>query len=220
MKIRESQRECATDLPAAMATVHPQSPAGPTATPPLPQEEEERHGDAPDPPPAVSGEPTAAGADAGGEIAALDKQLAVVVGGGGEERRPAAAGTGAGAGAGAEAGAASAGGGGKLVAEAMRKYAAPRSSRFHGVTRYDESGAVVCCCPACQSQSVALRLCASSGLIWVVALIRGFQAQVERQVRGAPVGQHQPGRRPQAQGQARYARCQPRTCALARCKIL
>lgn len=100
-----------------MATVHPQSPAGPTHLP-----QEERHGDAPVPP-AVSGEPAAA-AEAGGEIAALDKQLAVV--GGGEERRP--------------AGAASAGGGGKLVAEAMRKYAAPRSSRFHGVTRLKWSG--------------------------------------------------------------------------------
>nr|ACF80534.1 unknown [Zea mays] len=104
-----------------MATVHPQSPAGPTHLP-----QEERHGDAPVPP-AVSGEPAAA-AEAGGEIAALDKQLAVV--GGGEERRPAGAG----------AGAASAGGGGKLVAEAMRKYAAPRSSRFHGVTRYEHGG--------------------------------------------------------------------------------
>uniref|UniRef100_A0A804RFI7 AP2/ERF domain-containing protein n=1 Tax=Zea mays TaxID=4577 RepID=A0A804RFI7_MAIZE len=104
-----------------MATVHPQSPAGPTHLP-----QEERHGDAPVPP-AVSGEPAAA-AEAGGEIAALDKQLAVV--GGGEERRPAGAG----------AGAASAGGGGKLVAEAMRKYAAPRSSRFHGVTRLKWSG--------------------------------------------------------------------------------
>lgn len=100
-----------------MATVHPQSPAGPTHLP-----QEERHGDAPVPP-AVSGQPAAA-AEAGGEIAALDKQLAVV--GGGEERRP--------------AGSASAGGGGKLVAEAMRKYAAPRSSRFHGVTRLKWSG--------------------------------------------------------------------------------
>lgn len=115
MKIRERQR----DRPTAMATVHPQSPAGPTHLP-----QEERHGDAPVPP-AVSGEPAAA-AEAGGEIAALDKQLAVV--GGGEERRPAGA------------GAASAGGGGKLVAEAMRKYAAPRSSRFHGVTRLKWSG--------------------------------------------------------------------------------
>ncbi|CAD6246839.1 unnamed protein product [Miscanthus lutarioriparius] len=115
-----------------MATVHPQSPAGPTT--PLPQEE--RHGyAAPDPPAVVSGEPAATaavGAEAGGEIAALDKQLAVVVVGGGEERRP--------GGAGAGAGAASAGGGGKLVAEAMRKYAAPRSSRFHGVTRLKWSG--------------------------------------------------------------------------------
>ncbi|XP_066352813.1 AP2-like ethylene-responsive transcription factor CRL5 isoform X2 [Miscanthus floridulus] len=112
-----------------MATIHPQSPAGPTT--PLPQEK--RHGDAPDPP-AVSGEPAAAaaaGAEAGGEIAALDKQLAVVVGGV-EERRPAGSGSGAGA--------ASTGGGGKLVAEAMRKYAAPRSSRFHGVTRLKWSG--------------------------------------------------------------------------------
>nr|AVY91845.1 ovule development [Saccharum hybrid cultivar SP80-3280] len=105
-----------------MATVHPQSPAGPTT--PLPQEE--RHGDAaPDLPAVVSGEP--AGAEAGGEIAALDKQLAVV---GGEERRPGGAG----------AASAGGGGGGKLVAEAMRKYAAPRSSKFHGVTRLKWSG--------------------------------------------------------------------------------
>lgn len=109
-----------------MATVHPQSPAGPTT--PLPQEE--RHGDAaPDLPAVVSGEPAAAAAGAeagggGGEIAALDKQLAVV---GGEERRPGGAG----------AASAGGGGGGKLVAEAMRKYAAPRSSKFHGVTRYE-----------------------------------------------------------------------------------
>ncbi|RLM99894.1 AP2-like ethylene-responsive transcription factor AIL1 [Panicum miliaceum] len=103
-----------------MATVQPQSPAGPTPSPP----QEGRHGDAPDPP-AASGEPPAA-AGPGGEIAALDKQLAVV--GGGEERKPDG---------GASAGA---GGGGKLVAEAMRKYAAPRSSRFHGVTRLKWSG--------------------------------------------------------------------------------
>ncbi|OEL24878.1 AP2-like ethylene-responsive transcription factor AIL1 [Dichanthelium oligosanthes] len=73
----------------------------------------------PDPPAAAQG----------GEIAALDKQLTVVVvGGGGEERKP-----------GGSDGAA-AGGGGKLVAEALRKHAAPRSSRFHGVTRLKWSG--------------------------------------------------------------------------------
>jgi len=96
-----------------MATVQPQSPAGPAPSTP----HKGRHGNAPNPP-AASGEPPAA-AGPGGEIAALDKQLAV----GGEERKP---------GGGASAGAR---GGGKLVAEAMRKYAAPRSSRFHGVTR-------------------------------------------------------------------------------------
>jgi AP2-like factor (ANT lineage) len=54
------------------------------------------------------------------EIAALDKHLAVS---GGEERK---------SGGGASAGAS---GGMKVVPEAMRKYAALRSSRFHGVTR-------------------------------------------------------------------------------------
>ena len=98
-----------------MVTVQPQSPAGPTPSPP----QEGWHGDAPGPPAASGESPAAAGP--GGEIAALDKQLAVVSGG--EERKPDG---------GASAGA---GGGGKLVAEAMRKYAAPRSSRFHGVTR-------------------------------------------------------------------------------------
>jgi len=100
-----------------MATVQPQSPAGPTPSPP----QEGWHGDAPGPP-AASGEPPAAAAVAGpgGEIAALDKQLAVV--GGGEETKP-------------DGGASAGASGGKLVAEAMRKYAAPRSSRFHGVTR-------------------------------------------------------------------------------------
>ncbi|CAD6265221.1 unnamed protein product [Miscanthus lutarioriparius] len=101
-----------------MATVQPQSPAGPAPSTP----HKGRHGNAPNPP-AASGEPPAA-AGPGGEIAALDKQLAV----GGEERKP---------GGGASAGAR---GGGKLVAEAMRKYAAPRSSRFHGVTRLKWSG--------------------------------------------------------------------------------
>ncbi|KAF8707109.1 hypothetical protein HU200_030342 [Digitaria exilis] len=91
-----------------MATVQPQSPAGPTPPPP----QEGQHADAPDQPAAVAAGP-------GGEIAALDKQLAVG-GGAGDERKP--------------------GGGGKLVAEAMRKYAAPRSSRFHGVTRLKWSG--------------------------------------------------------------------------------
>ncbi|KAK8447248.1 hypothetical protein SEVIR_8G027749v4 [Setaria viridis] len=108
-----------------MATVRPQSPAGPAPSPP----QEGRHGDAPNPP-AASGEPPAAAGPGGGggEIAALDKQLAVGGGGGGEERKM---------GGGASAGA---GGGRKLVAEAMRKYAAPRSSRFHGVTRLKWSG--------------------------------------------------------------------------------
>uniref|UniRef100_A0A0E0LRR9 AP2/ERF domain-containing protein n=1 Tax=Oryza punctata TaxID=4537 RepID=A0A0E0LRR9_ORYPU len=78
----------------------------------------------PPPPP----EPAAAG---GEEIAALDEQLAVADGGGGgggggDDEKAAAA----------EGG----GGGGKLVAEAMRKYAAPRSSRYHGVTRLKWSG--------------------------------------------------------------------------------
>ncbi|RCV24146.1 hypothetical protein SETIT_5G061200v2 [Setaria italica] len=102
-----------------MATVQPQSPAGPAPYSP----QEGRHGDAPNPP-AASGEPPAAAGPGGGggEIAALDKQLAVGGGGGGEERKM---------GGGASAGA---GGGRKLVAEAMHKYAAPRSSRFHGVT--------------------------------------------------------------------------------------
>ncbi|GJN39567.1 hypothetical protein PR202_gb28692 [Eleusine coracana subsp. coracana] len=106
-----------------MATVHPGSP-GPTDTPPAPPPREERNGDAPDPP-AGAGD-AAAPADAGGEIAALDKQLAVVVSG--ELSKPPAAGASGG------------GGGGKLVAEAMRKYAPPRSSRFHGVTRLKWSG--------------------------------------------------------------------------------
>ncbi|GJN12339.1 hypothetical protein PR202_ga30609 [Eleusine coracana subsp. coracana] len=109
-----------------MATVHPGSP-GPTATPPAPPLPEERNGDAPDPP-AGAGD-AAAPADAGGEIAALDKQLAVVVSG--EQSKPLAGGAG---------GASGGGGGGKLVAEAMRKYAPPRSSRFHGVTRLKWSG--------------------------------------------------------------------------------
>jgi AP2-like factor (ANT lineage) len=105
-----------------MASVQPQSPAGPAA--PSPQQQEGRPN-----PPAASGElPAAAGP--GGEIAALDRKLAVAgAGGAAEERKP---------GGGAVSGA---GGGGKLVAEAMRKYAAPRSSRFHGVTRLD------CRCP-------------------------------------------------------------------------
>ncbi|CAL5003826.1 unnamed protein product [Urochloa decumbens] len=106
-----------------MATAQPPSPAGPTTPPPPPPpqpQEGGRHGGASDPPAASSGEAPSAGP--GGEIAALDKQLAV----GGEERK-------AGGGAGG-------GGGGKLVAEAMRKYAAPRSSRFHGVTRLKWSG--------------------------------------------------------------------------------
>uniref|UniRef100_A0A0D9X4U5 AP2/ERF domain-containing protein n=1 Tax=Leersia perrieri TaxID=77586 RepID=A0A0D9X4U5_9ORYZ len=70
-------------------------------------------------------------AGAGEEIAAIDKQLAVADGGGGggDEGKAAPADAAAGG-----------GGGGKLVAEAMRKYAAPRSSRYHGVTRLKWSG--------------------------------------------------------------------------------
>ncbi|CAL5008180.1 unnamed protein product [Urochloa decumbens] len=116
-----------------MATAQPQSPAGPTP-PTAPPPQEGVAVPAPDPPAASSGEPPAAAAgpgSGGGEIAALDKQLAVGVGGGGEERK---------AGGGAGAGGSGGGGGGKLVAEAMRKYAAPRSSRFHGVTRLKWSG--------------------------------------------------------------------------------
>jgi hypothetical protein len=74
-------------------------------------------------------------------------------------------------------------------------------------------------CSARLSVALTLRLC--SGLIWActAALVPG-QAQVERQVRGAPLGQHQPGRRPQAQGQARYVPYQPRIRALAHCKTI
>lgn len=209
-----------------MATVHPPSPAGPTAPLP-PQEEVERHvGDAvPDPPAVVSGEPDAAGAEAsggGGEIAALDKQLAVVVGGGGgsgsgDERRLAGAGAVAGA---VAASAAAAGGGGKLVAEAMRKYAAPRSSKFHGVTRYEYERGGARVLPRLSVGDFEVVLWFDlGGLLLPAALIRG-QAQVEWQVRGAPMGQHQPGQGPQAQGQARYVRYQPRTRALAHCQIV
>lgn len=76
---------------------------------------------APPPPPETEEQPAAAG---GEEIAALDEQLAVADGGGDDGKAAAAA----------EGG----GGGGKLVAETMRKYAAPRSSRYHGVTRFWE----------------------------------------------------------------------------------
>ncbi|CAM0911132.1 unnamed protein product [Alopecurus aequalis] len=109
-------------------TVHPHSP-DPTATttttttttppppsPPPPQENPPSSADA--------AEPADVAGSAGGEIAALDQQLAVVDGAGAsvaeEGKTPP--------------------GGGKLVAEAMRKYAAPRSSRYHGVTRLKWSG--------------------------------------------------------------------------------
>ncbi|KAM0889522.1 hypothetical protein ACQ4PT_027650 [Festuca glaucescens] len=95
-------------------TVHPHSP-DPTATtittPPSPS---------PPPPqenPPSSAEPAAVDGSGGGEIPAPDQQLAVVA----EDGK-------------------SPPGGGKLVAEAMRKHAAPRSSRFHGVTRLKWSG--------------------------------------------------------------------------------
>ncbi|KAL5219746.1 hypothetical protein ABZP36_024459 [Zizania latifolia] len=77
--------------------------------------EEQQRADGPDPPPSAAG----GEAEAGGEIAALDKQQAVTdgggCGGGGDEGKAAP-------------------GGGRLVTESMRKYAAPRSSRYHGVT--------------------------------------------------------------------------------------
>jgi hypothetical protein len=81
----------------------------------------------------ASGDPTGQ-ADAGGEIAALDKQPAVVVSSGGGEERKSSSSAGAAAGGGGGGG-----GGGKLVAEAMRKYAGT-TSRFHGVTRYERAG--------------------------------------------------------------------------------
>uniref|UniRef100_A0ACD5ZXR6 Uncharacterized protein n=1 Tax=Avena sativa TaxID=4498 RepID=A0ACD5ZXR6_AVESA len=102
-------------------TVHPNSP-DPTATtttppspsPPPPQENPPSSADA--------AEPAAVVGSGGGEIAALDQQLAVVGGAGVAEEGK------------------SPPGGGKLVAEAMRKHAAPRSSRYHGVTRLKWSG--------------------------------------------------------------------------------
>uniref|UniRef100_A0ACD6A1Q9 Uncharacterized protein n=1 Tax=Avena sativa TaxID=4498 RepID=A0ACD6A1Q9_AVESA len=105
-------------------TVHPHSP-DPTATttttttppltsPPPPQENPPSSADA--------AEPAAVAGSGGGEIAALDQQLAVVGGAGVAEEGK------------------SPPGGGKLVAEAMRKHAAPRSSRYHGVTRLKWSG--------------------------------------------------------------------------------
>jgi hypothetical protein len=62
------------------------------------------------------------------------------------------------------------------------------------------------------------------GLIWVLSAAP-MQVEVERQVRGAPLGQHQPGRGPQAQGQAWYAcviciritNCDPSSGSPARC---
>lgn len=98
-------------------TVHPHSP-DPTATttttttpPPPPQQN-----------PPSSADPTPVAGSAGGEIVALDQQLAVVDAAGVSEEGKTAP------------------GGGKLVAEAARKYASPRSSRFHGVTRLKWSG--------------------------------------------------------------------------------
>ncbi|KAL6840839.1 hypothetical protein ACP4OV_029365 [Aristida adscensionis] len=134
-----------------MAAVHPHSP-GPTAPPPPPPQQQQQQqeatpaGDAPDPPSGDAPDPPApAEADGGGEIAALDKQHAVVGaggngGGGAEEKKEAAGGGGGGGGGGAGGGGGGGGGGGKLVGEAMRKYAAPRSSRYHGVTRLKWSG--------------------------------------------------------------------------------
>jgi AP2-like factor (ANT lineage) len=101
-------------------TVHPHSPDSTATTtittpplppPPPPQENQPSPADGPDPA-AVSG------SGGGGEIPALDQHLAVADGAGVAEEGKAAP------------------GGGKLVAEAARKYAAPRSSRFHGVTRW------------------------------------------------------------------------------------
>ncbi|KAG8046608.1 hypothetical protein GUJ93_ZPchr0008g11596 [Zizania palustris] len=88
--------------------------------------EEQQRADGRVSPPSAAGDGSEA--EAGGEIAALDKQQAVVDGDGG----------GGGGGGGDEGKAAP--GGGKLVAESMRKYAAPRSSRYHGVTRLKWSG--------------------------------------------------------------------------------
>ena len=135
------------------------------------------------PPSADAAEP------AGGEIAALDQQLAVV--------------DGAGAGAGvaeegntatssldkqlavvdcasAVAGVAEDGktppAGGKLVAEAMRKYAAPRSSRYHGVTRWAKKPIAV----SRFIHTARRRRCVLTPLF--VFCCCGGQAQVERQV--------------------------------------
>ncbi|KAL6658950.1 hypothetical protein ACP70R_002990 [Stipagrostis hirtigluma subsp. patula] len=104
-----------------MATVQPHSP-GPTTPPPAPAPPPQEASPA-DPPASADKAVAEAG---GGEIAALDKQLAVGGGAGEERKEPTSGGAGA--------------GGGKLVAEAMRKYAAPRSSRYHGVTRLKWSG--------------------------------------------------------------------------------
>ncbi|KAM0849766.1 hypothetical protein ACQ4PT_053522 [Festuca glaucescens] len=106
-------------------TVHPHSP-DPTATttittPPSPSSPPPQE----NPPSSTdAAEPAAVDGSGGGEIAALSQQLAVVDG----------------AGAGVAEDGKSPPGGGKLVAEAMRKHAAPRSSRFHGVTRLKWSG--------------------------------------------------------------------------------
>lgn len=100
----------------ASPAVHPNSP-DPTATPPPPPPSQENP-----PASADASEPATAteAAGGGGEIAALDEQLAVTVDGGEETKASPS--------------------GGKLVAETMRKYAAPRSSRYHGVTRLKWSG--------------------------------------------------------------------------------
>ncbi|VAI87654.1 unnamed protein product [Triticum turgidum subsp. durum] len=92
-------------------TVQPHSP-DPTAITTTP---------APPPPPSPPRQenPTAAGE--GVEIAALDEQPAAVAVAVADKGKTAP-------------------GGGKLVAEAMRKCAAPRSSCYHGVTRLKWSG--------------------------------------------------------------------------------
>ncbi|KAF0897666.1 hypothetical protein E2562_000384 [Oryza meyeriana var. granulata] len=106
-----------------MATVHPaSSDSAPHTEGDGEEQQQQPRGGCTDPP----GE-----AGVGEEIAALDKQQAVADGDSG--------GGGGGGGGGGDEGKAAAGGG-KLVAEAMRKYAAPRSSRYHGVTRLKWSG--------------------------------------------------------------------------------
>jgi AP2-like factor (ANT lineage) len=93
-------------------------------------------------------------------------------------------------------------GGGKLVAEAMRKHAAPRSSRFHGVTRWGKERNPSAASVTCSFTVTRLALVSSVLTRLSLFFVAGGQAQVERQVRGAPLGQRQPGPGPQAQGQA------------------